>query len=403
MSFFGDWAYSPQELEFEIPLSDLNHCNLEAPISGDFQKSQTNAKVRESRGSSWKVGPRLLQNPLQVTRSDRSNFIFSLANNHIMDFGEAGLQQTIELVGAERIHGAGSNSNIAREAFLVDLGDLRIGLVACADNFFDGARTDLAGFASLGEGADWVSAQVRQLRSLGVMPIVMFHGGAELLELPSPNLRSKLQGWINDGAEQIIVTHPHIPLLSEDYNGKWIHYGLGNFIVNPMTWEGVHENSLISKTVKLSFKDGRLETQTSFVEICSAGNAGEGLVIRPVSKETENRLLAEASEVLEVMRDEVLYLEVYQLLGAHFIRTFAFRQLFLGSLGLWISRRPVFRRILLSNRTISRRLYEGFGPLLYDLVSPKFTRDLILSGVEALMRGHHYSERSLDISKRLLS
>jgi poly-gamma-glutamate synthesis protein (capsule biosynthesis protein) len=72
--------------------------------------------------------------------------VMTLANNHIMDYGEQGLVSTMELLSANSIGflGAGKDLNEATRPFILEKGGLKIGLYACAEHEFSIAEENRA-------------------------------------------------------------------------------------------------------------------------------------------------------------------------------------------------------------------------------------------------------------------
>lgn len=400
ISFFGDFALANLKPRVNHRTSSVNHCNLEAPFTG-FIPVPSSSGSHPSQQRMRKVGPILTQLPLCASSEDFSTYIFSLANNHAMDLGWDGLNFTIETLGRGRVHGAGETSVEARKPLLLSIGGQDVALVACSDNFFGGQNPLHPGIATLQEGEDWVYELITKLSAEGKFTIVIFHGGLEMFPLPSPALRGKLQSWVRAGAASVIVNHPHIPLPSEQYLGSWIHYGLGNYLVDPSKWQNAHPHALLSKHVRFTVDDSGLSGTHSFLALEQSSN----LEVRvfeadlDISSDLENW----HQELLGVIQDPLLHQEVFELLGRNFIENFSGRQVLLGSIGLKLARSKRISSVLSSGTPLGTYLREGFGPHLTDLFSPAYTRDLIMGGIEAIYSERRYSQKSLDVVEKILT
>ena len=101
---------------------DINCCNFEAPIS---EKDQIPA---------LEDGVKLSQ-PLEVyNKLKRAGFnLFALANNHIMNYGERGLLNTIKCIPKGDYIGAGIGEDEVYEARIYSFGTIKIGILNCAE------------------------------------------------------------------------------------------------------------------------------------------------------------------------------------------------------------------------------------------------------------------------------
>lgn len=148
----------------------------------------------------------------------RANFgLLSLANNHTLNMGQKGLDETRELLKGANV------------AFVGDP-------VKCADNFIF-LKDDVIFLAfnktfSLNCGDEEIAEIVKSAKSAAseMFLIVSIHWGNEY-QLKSSAAQQKLAHKIIDaGADLIIGQHPHVVQEIENYAGKIIFYSLGNFI-----------------------------------------------------------------------------------------------------------------------------------------------------------------------------
>ncbi len=75
-----------------------------------------------------------------------------------------------------------------------------------------------------------VQQKLRLARSLSKVVIVSIHWGSELLEWPSKEQRELAKWLIENGADIIIGSHPHIIQKPELINGKPVFFSLGNHL-----------------------------------------------------------------------------------------------------------------------------------------------------------------------------
>jgi poly-gamma-glutamate synthesis protein (capsule biosynthesis protein) len=81
--------------------------------------------------------------------------VCALANNHIMDFGPAGLAETLSALLAAGIHavGAGDTLDVARQPLFLDDAGTRVAILACCEAQFGVAVAAQPGVAAFGPGS----------------------------------------------------------------------------------------------------------------------------------------------------------------------------------------------------------------------------------------------------------
>lgn len=205
-------------LPFDCPLIG----NLEGPILDDGHPAPPIGKA----------GPHLkgAAIPPLAPRS-----FVSLANNHLMDYGSAGLATTTAYLDAREIRycGAGASRQSAEAPTVIDFGPAAVGFVACCESQFGMAGESSAGCAPFGP---WLLDAVSGLRRRCDHVVVSFHAGLEISPWPSPQLRAVYRQLIEAGAAIVHGHHPHSPQGVERHGRGLILYGLGNFLVDPRRW-----------------------------------------------------------------------------------------------------------------------------------------------------------------------
>ena len=156
--------------------------------------------------------------------------LFTLANNHIMDQGEKGLISTINILNENGIShiGAGCNLKQAQEPFILDVKNRKIGFYACAEHEFSIAEDNFPGANpfDLLESFDHIA----ELKKVCDYVIVLYHGGKEHYQYPSPMLQKVCRKFVQKGADLVICQHSHCIGCEEVYGNARIVYGQGNFI-----------------------------------------------------------------------------------------------------------------------------------------------------------------------------
>jgi len=153
-----------------------------------------------------------------------------LANNHILDHGASGVENTLRVCQSAgiRTFGAGRNLAQAREILVVPVGPLRIGFLGMAEQEWSIATEDSAGANPI-DLIDCVRNIHQQRKSFDFL-IVLLHGGVEDYPLPSPRLMEACRFLIEQGARVVVCQHSHCAGCYESYAGGHIIYGQGNFV-----------------------------------------------------------------------------------------------------------------------------------------------------------------------------
>lgn len=169
--------------------------------------------------------------------------VVSLANNHLMDFGQEGLLDTLSTLDEAGIKyfGAGSALKAAREPTVVEVKGVRVAFVGY---FFLGDRNiepkeviateATAGVAGhhddLAQMREWVVTDVRAAKANADVVIPFFHWGREGRAAPEPYQVELAHAAVDAGAAAVIGSHPHVLQGMEQYKGAPIIYSLGNFV-----------------------------------------------------------------------------------------------------------------------------------------------------------------------------
>ena len=215
-------------------MNESTHCivNLEFPV------------VEESKPTT-KCGPVLSGNlnALQTLKSAGVEY-FSLANNHIGDFGKEGVRETLETckeLGLSTFGAAESRQNAGRPIF-IELDGVKVGCISFAEQEFNNFGDEYWGanifdpFYSL--------KQISEVKRNCDYLIILNHGGIEYHQYPSPLLQKKCRAMIDFGADLVLCQHSHCVGCEEDYSSGKIVYGQGNSIYgyrknNSMWNEGI--------------------------------------------------------------------------------------------------------------------------------------------------------------------
>jgi poly-gamma-glutamate synthesis protein (capsule biosynthesis protein) len=159
----------------------------------------------------------------------------TLGNNHVLDAGTPGLEETLghlDRAGIERA-GAGMDLAEAREPMVFDLGGTKIGVLShlsIPGYEWAWATETTPGTAPLVE--DVLREDVERLRREVDLVVVMPHWGREYLAEPEPNQVELAHAAVDAGADLVVGGHAHWPKGIELYEGAPIYYGVGNFLLD---------------------------------------------------------------------------------------------------------------------------------------------------------------------------
>jgi len=165
-----------------------------------------------------------------------------LANNHVLDFGRPGLEETLDSLARAglRTAGAGRGADEAYAPAAVPLGDGARVLVFALATGSSGvpsswaATSDQPGIAYVPEpspaAADGVVQRVRQAKRPGDITIVSVHWGSNWgYRVPRNHVR--FAHALIDGGVDVVHGHSsHHPRPLEVYGNRLILYGCGDFI-----------------------------------------------------------------------------------------------------------------------------------------------------------------------------
>ncbi|OGV55943.1 MAG: hypothetical protein A2017_07695 [Lentisphaerae bacterium GWF2_44_16] len=202
----------------ELRNCDLSVVNLETPLTA------SGYPIPKS-GPNIRVAPECIQ-LLKACGWD----IACCANNHIGDFGDAPVTETLSRLDENGIlHvGAGENLKSAYQPLFVEKNGVKIAFLAFAENEFGSAGESKPGAAPLNPLRN--IAQIKETSKLADITIVMVHGGNELNPVPSPRVVDTYRAFADAGASAVVAGHTHCPQGIELWNGIPIVYSLSNFI-----------------------------------------------------------------------------------------------------------------------------------------------------------------------------
>ena len=193
-----------------------------------------------------------------------------LANNHVIDWGRAGLQETLAAIASHGIQtcGAGSDKQAAQKPAALDLRPGRL-LAFAYGSPSAGVPDDWSSrrhrpgvnlLADFGPGsAQKVIAQVEGARAPGDRVLISLHWGGNWGYEVTPAQREFAHRLLDAGVADVIYGHSsHHPKGIEVYRGRLILYGCGDLIND---YEGIRGHEEFRPELSLMY----------FVELADSG------------------------------------------------------------------------------------------------------------------------------------
>lgn len=156
-----------------------------------------------------------------------------LGNNHFADFGAQGVRDTQALLTSKGILSVGYGESITdalKPAFL-DVGGHRLGMLSlcCPTTNSENLATHRTpGVAPL--GMQTLKQAIENAKTICDALLVYLHWGCEWVHDPAPDQLRLARYAIDCGADAVVGAHSHTIQSYEQYQGRWIFYGLGNYL-----------------------------------------------------------------------------------------------------------------------------------------------------------------------------
>lgn len=158
-----------------------------------------------------------------------------LANNHVYDYGEEGLLDTLQTfrdAGLPYI-GAGENLEEASAIWYAELDDCTVAYIAGSrvewTMLTRGATDSISGVFRTAASNELMVQRIQEARQKADFVVVYQHWGQEgTTELEEYQTTSGKE-FIDAGADVVVGDHPHVVQGIEWYNGKPIFYSMGNY------------------------------------------------------------------------------------------------------------------------------------------------------------------------------
>lgn len=296
INIFGDFCIKgakslcfAEDLKGALHNATLNVVNFEAPV-----KAQ-NAKRID------KIGPCLCNDVEAPKVLEEAGFnVFTLANNHAMDFGGESLLHTISMFKNSTVLGAGT-WNEAYQVKTVEVEGKRIGFLGLTHREF-GVLTEQREGAV---GTAWmmhtcVDKLIMDAKQKVDYLFILPHAGVEHEAYPLPELVTLYRHYIDLGADGVFASHPHIPQGWETYKEKPIYYSLGNFCLDPVE---KRERPFLKYglMVSVTIEDDQIQTEVHYTQYDHE--------TKVVSLTNDSFIVDHLQKVNQMMKDKAAYMK----------------------------------------------------------------------------------------------
>ena len=206
-----DKQLAQEELGLDFPLSNVKSIFEADDLTlVNFEGTLTNTKSATKNTYSFAAPPEYVQ-----VLTSASVEAVSLENNHVMDHGKAGYQDTCDTLSAA---GVAYSGHLGASTFTTETG-VKIGMLAYQT--FNGNYKNI--YAA-------IEGDIKALRDAGcALVVVSYHWGEEKDYVPNERQVPLGRATIDAGADLVVGHHSHRINPIELYNGKYIVYSLGNF------------------------------------------------------------------------------------------------------------------------------------------------------------------------------
>lgn len=214
--------YILSDVKQVLTSSDVAMANFESPMS-------ENGTRENDKQFAFRANP---QNVNVLTEGGIN--VVALANNHILDFGTEALLDTFKFLKASNIRyaGAGENAETAYAPVYIDKNGVRTAFLSSSHviPFLTWHPGDKKPGVSATYDPARVLSEIAKAKKNADIIVIYLHWGEEMKQMPENYQKSLARMYIDNGADIVIGSHPHVLQGLEFYKGKVIAYSLGNFI-----------------------------------------------------------------------------------------------------------------------------------------------------------------------------
>ncbi len=293
----GDLYIGSEVISIENEI--LKNINSSDYLISNFENvlANTNHVRREDKSSNLQFSKTALDNYI---KKFSTKLIFSLANNHIHDLGQDGIDDTIEVLDNYQnviSIGAGFIDDLYKPLIIQSDGK-KVGLLFCSTDYPE--VMSIIGSDHEKGVLDYSDSKILEVikdakKSVDYF-IIVPHWGKEFISLPNMHLRKIAYKWIDAGTDLVIGHHPHVIRGKEYYKTGIIYYSLGNFIFP----DHFDKNGILNKWNKSNSRSIMLKVQF---------DNGIKVIEEGVEYNTDNHFLGTSSVSLDEFHNKSVSLD----------------------------------------------------------------------------------------------
>lgn len=157
--------------------------------------------------------------------------LVGLANNHIFEYGEAGLEETVRHLNASDIAWVGKKNHR-----VLDIAGNQVVFLSWSllpDTYWPDLEP--GDYYNVATSIEPLLDEVASVKDTANYVVLLLHWGNELVHRPSRKQQEIGRALIDAGVNVILGHHPHVLQPIERYKNGVIAYSLGNFVMD--SWE----------------------------------------------------------------------------------------------------------------------------------------------------------------------
>ena len=231
---YEDFSWPFRKISSLLSEADLTLVNLESPFRSGCKQTD--------EGMIFCADPRSAEGLLSAGID-----IVNLANNHINNQGQEGIDETGKVLSQAGIASVGQN-----KPYFVTIKNTKLAFLGFTDIASGSLEISTA-------SPDNIKSQISAAKKVSDLVIATFHWGNEYSPR-SLHQQELARLAIDSGADVVIGHHLHWVQEVEEYLGKPIYYSLGNLVFDQM-WSEETRKGLV---VKLTFSGKNLIKQEQF-------------------------------------------------------------------------------------------------------------------------------------------
>ncbi|MFR1449906.1 MAG: CapA family protein [Beduini sp.] len=243
---------------------DLTLANLEGTL--------TKETARQDKQFAFKGEPEYAS-----LLSNASIEAVNLANNHTYDYGQKSYQDTIQNVENVGVKTFGYERN-----YIYEINGIKVGLI---------------GTNALGNPLNKqqeILNNIKKVKEEGANLIVIsIHWGIERDQYPMKEQIQLAHTLIDEGADLILGTHPHVLQGIEKYNGKNIVYSLGNFCYGGHSGPADKDTMIFQQTFTFVNDNLQLDDNTNVIPCSISSVSGYNDYAPTISSDLEKDRITE--------------------------------------------------------------------------------------------------------------